>query len=115
MPVKMILADPQVMSSLDRKLEGQYGLMDEVPDAMRGTEFYKPYKPIPMIRDDFIRDAMTTYGFAPGSEAALGEYFDVFQKERYNYANFKVLPTYSNRQDQTEGSAVDQPPSGENA
>ena len=83
MPVKMILADPQVMSSLDRKLDSLiYGLMDEVPDAMRGTEFYKPYKPIPMIRDDFIRDAMTTYGFAPGSEAALGDYFDVFHKRK---------------------------------
>ena len=66
-----------------------------------------------MIRDDFIRDAMTTYGFAPGSEAALGEYFDVFQKKDITTQTSKY--SYSNRQDQTEGSAVDQPPSGENA
>ena len=115
MPTKMILADPQVMASLDRMLTGQYGLSDEVPDAMRGKNFYHMAEEIPVIRDKFIRDAMMTYGFAAGSEADLGEYFDVFQKERYNYANFKVLPTYSNRQDQTEGSAVDQPPAGENA
>ena len=42
MPVKMILADPQVMSSLDGKLEGQYGLMDEVPDAMQARSSINP-------------------------------------------------------------------------
>lgn len=117
MPTKMILLDPQVMSSLERMLEGRYGLSDEVPDAMRGKSWYNTHEEILVIRDKFIRDAMMTYGFAANakSEAALGEYFDVFQKERYNYANFKVLPTYSNRNDPTEGSAVDQPPAGENA
>jgi hypothetical protein len=106
-PPAAVMADPVVISELDRLI----GMpMQEFMDPVRGTMLAAEPE---VVRDKFIRAAMTKYGFPPNYQPQLFNYWNRWQRQNGYQGEIpgEQRPQRTTEDQQPEGV---QPPAGMN-